>query len=102
MPRRKRRSVRREANPLDVLNAFVSAQGHGCAGIPADLRDLDDLFGVFMLAGAREGTWAYEAFVVGSPRPCETQVRGEDAFGDPVPPLVCGTACLFDRRADLG
>jgi hypothetical protein len=95
MPRRKRQSSRREPNPFDVMNAYVAAQGYGCAGVPEDLRDVEYLYGVFLRAGAREGSWAHEAFVVGSPRPCETMQRGADAFGEPFPVLTCGSACLF-------
>lgn len=100
MPRRKRQSARREPNGLDVMNAYAAAQGHGCAGVPDDLRDLDYLFGVFLRADAREGSWAHEAFVVGSPRPCETMRRGVDAFGDPIPDLRCGSACMFGGDDD--
>jgi hypothetical protein len=100
MPRRKRQSARREPDALDVMNAYVAAQGHGCAGVRDDLRDVDYLYGVFLRAGAREGSWAHEAFVAGSPRPCETLERGVDAFGDPIPVLSCGTACLFGGDSD--
>ena len=100
MPRRKRQSARREPNALDVMNAYVAAQGHGCAGIPQDLRDLAYLYDVFLRAGAREGSWAHEAFVAGSPRPCETMERGVDAFGDPIPVLHCGSSCLFGGPTD--
>ena len=100
MPRRRRQSARRELNALDVMNAYVAAQGHGCAGVTEDLRDVDHLYGVFLRAGAREGSWAHEAFVTGSPRPCETMERGVDAFGDPIPVLRCGSACLFGGSTD--
>jgi hypothetical protein len=100
MPRRKRHSTRREPNGLDLLNAYVAAAGHGCAGVPDDLRDVEYLYGVFLRVGAREGSWAHEAFVVGSPRPCETMRRDVDAFGDPIPVLRCGSACLFGTDDD--
>lgn len=100
MPRRRRQSVRREVSGLDLLNAYVSAQGFGCAGIAEEFRDLDLLFETFLKVGAREGSWAHEAFVVGSPRPCETQVRGDDPWGDPIPPLTCRRECLFDGDAE--
>jgi len=100
MPRRKRQSARREPNGLELLNAYAAAQGHGCSGVPVELRDMDYLYKVFLGAGAREGSWAHEAFVAGSPRPCETMRRGIDAFGDPLPVLRCGAACIFGGVAD--
>ena len=100
MPRRKRASRRRELDPLDVMNAFVGAQGSGCAGVPSDLRDVDALFSVFMSVGASEGSWAHEAFSVGSIRPCETMRRKPDAWGEVPPPLECGKACMFGADDD--
>lgn len=99
MPRRRRQSARREMNGLDLLNAYVAAETVGCSGIPKELRDLVDLHDVFVRVGSREGSWAHEAFVAGSPRPCETMDPYEDPFGDPVPPVRCGHSCLFLGRA---
>jgi hypothetical protein len=95
MPRRKRQSVRREWNGLDVAVAYSGAQAFGCSGVMPDHADLEALFDVFLKVGAEEGSWAHEAFVVGSPRPCETMVQREDPFGQPVEPVECGAACLF-------
>jgi hypothetical protein len=100
MPRRRRQSVRREPDALDVMNAYVAAEVHGCGGVAEDLRDVDYLYGVFLRVGAREGSWAHEAFVAGSPRPCETMRVGVDAFGGPGPVLSCGSACMFRGDAD--
>ena len=93
--------MRREFDGLDLLNAYVGAEAFGCAGIPAEFRDVDAMYDAFLRVGAPPGSWAHEAFVVGSPRPCETMVRGEDAWGDPVPLLTCGRWCLFDGGADV-
>jgi len=100
MPRRKRAGRRRELDALDLMGAFVGAQSSGCAGVPPHLRDVDAMFSVFMTVGAPDGSWAQEAFGVGSVRPCETMRREPDAWGETPPPLQCGSACMFGIGGD--
>lgn len=102
MPRRKRQSARREVNGLDLLNAYVAAETFGCSGIPKELRDLVELHDVFERVGSREGSWAHEAFVAGSPRPCETKDPYEDPFDESLSTLECGASCLFAWRSANG
>jgi hypothetical protein len=97
MPRRKRSSSRREVNALDAMSAFASAQAGGCSMIPDNVRDLDALYTVFDLVGADPGSWAHEAFVRGSERPCETMAPQHDGFGVVEAP-GCGSTCLFGER----
>jgi hypothetical protein len=100
MPRRKRQSVRREWNPLDVAVAYSAAQALGCGAVRPDFADLEALFDEFMRVGAKPGSWAHEAFHAGSPRPCETMDVPVDPFGGDGEPLRCGESCLFRWTTD--